>query len=255
MASSADKSPEPDEFSFSAPIIACLTVHIAGQGSKKKITKKDTKTKEFSHIFCATKSNYLEFLTTFLTKHHIGNKLRVTDRRHYTCKMQVPPSIKGDACDVENFLEYEDVVKKVLERRPTKAITVFVDMKDVDCAVKKLSFAHMDGFDSSLMLPQHSNGLTKLDSELARLRGLLEKKYSNNHDTGYTYIDSATSDSIPLTPFMMKEWACAMVSYDGTVSVSHPPSTATFDPVNRRSSLHTHHHHSKSALAPASSNA
>jgi hypothetical protein len=34
-------------------------------------------------------------------------------------------------------LEYEDVVKKVLEKRPTRAITVFVDMKDVDCAAKK----------------------------------------------------------------------------------------------------------------------
>jgi len=34
-------------------------------------------------------------------------------------------------------LEYEDVVKKVLERQPTRGITVFVDMKDVDHAVKK----------------------------------------------------------------------------------------------------------------------
>ena len=29
------------------------------------------------------------------------------------------------------------MVKKVLERRPTKAITVYVDMKDVDRAAKK----------------------------------------------------------------------------------------------------------------------
>ena len=41
-------------------------------------------------------------------------------------------------CDVENFSEYEDVVKKVLEKQPTKAITVFVDMKDVDRAAKKV---------------------------------------------------------------------------------------------------------------------
>ena len=87
-----DNSSEPDESGFSVPIIARLTVHIGGQGNKKKATKKDTKTKEFSHTFYATKTNYLEFLTTFLTKHHINNKLRVTDRRRYTCKMQVPPS-------------------------------------------------------------------------------------------------------------------------------------------------------------------
>ena len=29
--------------------------------------------------------------------------------------------------------------------------------------------------------------------------------------------------------------------YDRMVSVGHPPSTATFNPANRRSSLHTHH--------------
>lgn len=58
---------------------------------------------------------------------------------------------------------------------------------------------------------QRSNGLTKLDSELARLRGLLEKKYANDHDAGYTYIDPISLESVPLTPFMMKEWARAMV--------------------------------------------
>jgi hypothetical protein len=62
------------------------------------------------------------------------------------------------------------------------------------------------------MLPQHSNGLTKIDFELARLCGLLEKKYSNDHNIGYTYIDPVASESILLTPFMMKEWACAMVN-------------------------------------------
>lgn len=94
MASSAGNSPEPDELSFSVPITAHLIVHItaAGHGVKKKTTKKDTKTKQFSHTFSATKSNYIEFLTTILTKHHIGNKIQVTERRRYTCKMQVPPS-------------------------------------------------------------------------------------------------------------------------------------------------------------------
>jgi len=94
MASSTGNSPEPDETSFSAPIIARLIVHstASGHGNKKKTTKKDTKTKEFTHTFSATKANYLEFLTAILTKHYISNKLQVTDRRRYTCKMQVPPS-------------------------------------------------------------------------------------------------------------------------------------------------------------------
>ena len=81
MASITSNSPEPEEFSLSVPIIARLTVHLTSQGKRKKTTKKDTKTKEFVHTFSATKSNYLDFLTTILTKHHANNKLQVTDRR------------------------------------------------------------------------------------------------------------------------------------------------------------------------------
>jgi hypothetical protein len=44
---------------------------------------------------------------------------------------------KGDACNVENFSGYEDVVKKMMEWQLTRAITVFVDMKDVDHTAKK----------------------------------------------------------------------------------------------------------------------
>jgi capsule polysaccharide modification protein KpsS len=47
-------------------------------------------------------------------------------------------SSKGDACNVENFSEYEDMVRKVLKLQPMKAITVFVDMKDINHAAKKV---------------------------------------------------------------------------------------------------------------------
>lgn len=40
---------------------------------------------------------------------------------------------------------------------------------------------------------------------------MLEKKYQNDHDNGYTYINNATGETIQLTPFMMKEWSRAMV--------------------------------------------
>ena len=39
---------------------------------------------------------------------------------------------KADACDVINYEEYEDVVNKVLEKNPTRAIIIFVDMKDIE---------------------------------------------------------------------------------------------------------------------------
>ena len=62
-----------------------------------------------------------------------------------------------------------------------------------------------------LIHSQTSLGLTKIDYELARFRQMLEKKYITDHDGTYSYIDPTTASTIPLTPFMMKEWARAMV--------------------------------------------
>jgi hypothetical protein len=39
---------------------------------------------------------------------------------------------KADACDVINYKEYKDVTNKILEKKPTRAITIFVDMKDIE---------------------------------------------------------------------------------------------------------------------------
>lgn len=87
-----------------------------------------------------------------------------------------------------------------------------LDDESDDEGQSDVSTLHLCFYVLRLILAQNSNGLTKIDSELARLRCLLEKKYSNDYDAGYTYIDPVTSDSVPLTPFMMKEWARAMVS-------------------------------------------
>ncbi len=35
-------------------------------------------------------------------------------------------------CDIINFREYEDVSHKILEKKPTRAITIFIDMKDIE---------------------------------------------------------------------------------------------------------------------------
>jgi hypothetical protein len=43
------------------------------------------------------------------------------------------------------------------------------------------------------------------------------------------------------------------LQYDGSVSVSHPPFTPTFDPMNRKPSSHTHLHRPESVSAPAPS--
>ncbi|KAJ7889684.1 hypothetical protein B0H13DRAFT_2532181, partial [Mycena leptocephala] len=87
-----------------------------------------------------------------------------------------------------------------------------------------------------------ADGLSDLDRELVRLRGKLEKKYQNDHNAGYTYIDPAAGTSYPLTPQMMKEWCRAMVycqQYDGEATLNEPPNFITdFDPANRQVALH-----------------
>jgi len=85
-------SPEPLEPYFTAPILAHLIVYVSvqAQAKKKKSTRKETKTKEFTHCFTASKSNYIQLLNTVLVKHHVSKKFQATEHHHYGCKMQVP---------------------------------------------------------------------------------------------------------------------------------------------------------------------
>ena len=62
-----------------------------------------------------------------------------------------------------------------------------------------------------VMDDDNNTGLTRINAELARLRKILETKYANDHGSGFAYINSSTGELVPLTPFMMKEWARAMV--------------------------------------------
>lgn len=55
---------------------------------------------------------------------------------------------------------------------------------------------------------------SRVDLELAQCHRLIEVTYQNDHDASYTYIVKApggTGESFPLTLFMMKEWARAIV--------------------------------------------
>lgn len=85
-------TPEPLEPHFTAPILARLIVHVPVVTAKKKGTRKETKAKEFTHCFSATKGNYIELLNTILAKHHISKKFQASEHRHYGCKIQVPPT-------------------------------------------------------------------------------------------------------------------------------------------------------------------
>jgi hypothetical protein len=39
---------------------------------------------------------------------------------------------------VVNFAEYQDVVEKILAKKPMKAITILIDMKDIEKAASKV---------------------------------------------------------------------------------------------------------------------
>jgi hypothetical protein len=84
-------TPEPLEPHFTAPILAHLIVHVPMPAqAKKKNTRKETKTKEFTHCFSASKSNYIQLLNAVLAKHHVSKKFQATEHHDYGCKMQVP---------------------------------------------------------------------------------------------------------------------------------------------------------------------
>jgi hypothetical protein len=59
--------------------------------------------------------------------------------------------------------------------------------------------------------PFGADGITEFESQLARFRILLEKKWGHDHDNSVTYFPPDGSYSLPLTPHMLKEWARALV--------------------------------------------
>jgi len=57
----------------------------------------------------------------------------------------------------------------------------------------------------------HEEDLTDLDRDLARIRGLLEQKWANDEDAGFSFIYT-DGTRLPLTPHMLFQWALAIVS-------------------------------------------
>ncbi|KAJ6517589.1 hypothetical protein DFH09DRAFT_1429056, partial [Mycena vulgaris] len=191
--------------------------------------KKDIKTKEFLYCFEASADNYLELLKTLLLRHG-EEKYNISMKMVYSMKVQLPGTKKAEALDIDTCDEYKDLVSEhILDAKPSK-LTIFVDMADI----QKRWNQDINGDDSALY---DSNGLSDLDRSLARFRGILEKKWQNDHDAGYTYIDPNSAKSYPLTPQMMKEWACAMVRTLWFQSGS-PEHMNFFAVANRQVALH-----------------
>ena len=43
---------------------------------------------------------------------------------------------KADACNVINYMEYKDIANKIIEKKPMRVVTIFVDMKDIKRSIK-----------------------------------------------------------------------------------------------------------------------
>jgi hypothetical protein len=147
-------------------VVARMTFHAkrrnsAARGKKAKITTaKDIRSKDFQYLFAPTKDNYLAFLQIILEKHHLL-QYSVSDQSVFPCKVQVPPSkyvtviflprvvlilcrsSKTDASYMINLEEYTALANKILKKRPSKPITVFIDLLDVEKALSKVSMAKL----------------------------------------------------------------------------------------------------------------
>ncbi|KAJ7152801.1 hypothetical protein C8R46DRAFT_1042435 [Mycena filopes] len=239
-----EKTPTPEpETEHKAKVTSHVVHHtiipgkVTSVGAKSKAKpkeKKDTKTKEFSHTFEDSQDNYLALLKTILLKHG-EEKYNITEKMTYGMKVQLPGVKKTDSVDIDTLTEYKELVNDILTQLPSK-MTIYVDMADIQKRWSGRGSHGSDNDDEDADL-YDSNGLSDLDRELARLRGKLEKKYQNDHDAGFTYIDPDTGESYPLTPQMMKEWCRAM--YDGEATATAPPKfMSSFNPANRQIALH-----------------
>ncbi len=70
---------------------------------------------------------------------------------------------------------------------------------------------HFGKNDVLLQGKQQANGVTELEKQLAHFHMLIEKKWGNELNNSCTYI-YPDGTLLPLTPYMIKEWACAIVS-------------------------------------------
>ena len=88
-------SPQTPDSDTTFCVSSQITYHIsvlAPKGSKAKPkVKKEIKTKEFTHQFCATSECYLLLLKTILLKHS-QDKYKVTAQKRYSIKILCSPS-------------------------------------------------------------------------------------------------------------------------------------------------------------------
>ncbi|KAI6030228.1 hypothetical protein EDC04DRAFT_2605399 [Pisolithus marmoratus] len=212
----------PQSFSIFLTVYSKIKkMSVRGRTTLKE--EKSTKMKEL--LFITVNSNYLDFLQAILLKHGLEN-YEVTEKRHFPLKY-VPPKVKGqwvtDAINVNNAIDYREMVKKISEDKPS-VVKIFVDMQHIE------------------KLPQAVKSSD--DSEFASDSSKLQKAYKNEHDKGLTYIGPL--GSIPLMPTMVQDWCLELE--DGQATITTLLNIELFNMANKAPILHLM---CKAAVQPA----
>ncbi|KAF7795175.1 hypothetical protein EIP86_006324 [Pleurotus ostreatoroseus] len=241
--SHTSSSPSLDDLEADGTLITVhLTYHrpkLNQNGKPSKATAKDEKQKEL--LFVLQEDSYVAFLQAIL-KLFNEDKYQVAHDKPYRFKYSRSGS-KSGALDVECEDEYRDLVSK-FEESNIKAGTrphVYVDMANVQAVCSVLQPPAHDAVtanvNSGVITERELPQATGLEVQLARIRLLLEKEWKNENDElVYKHVDAnGRTIEVPLTPFMVKEWARAI--YDGVATKREPPNSAVFDPKKARVSL------------------
>ncbi|KAG6377265.1 hypothetical protein JVT61DRAFT_1328 [Boletus reticuloceps] len=138
-----------------------------------------------------------------------------------TTKMKELMQCISDAIDVDDAADYNEMVKKIIEEKPS-IVRVLVNKHIIE---KALRAKHARSGSKSVCSISESNNpksrtgkANQLDARLVRLREKLQTKYGNEHNGSLIY--NGPLGSFPLTPIMILDWRHAMVStvsYIGTM--------------------------------------
>ncbi|KAE9399162.1 hypothetical protein BT96DRAFT_939676 [Gymnopus androsaceus JB14] len=107
--------------SHETELTIALTTYTLTKGKAKKavsVLKKDTgpaKTKSTQFLFTPDEENYF----------------KATMDKLFCMKIAVPLKKKTQACDVDNYEEYSIEAQKIIENKPSGAVLVFVDGKQI----------------------------------------------------------------------------------------------------------------------------
>ncbi|KAI6008476.1 hypothetical protein EDC04DRAFT_2907142 [Pisolithus marmoratus] len=125
---------EDDNFLQLFSILLTVYLKVKKMSAKGKMTSKEEKsTKMKELLFTLNSSNYIEFLQAILLKHGLAG-YEVTEKKHFPLKY-IPSKAKGqcilDAINVDNILDYREMVKKLTEDKPPM-VKLFMDMQYIE---------------------------------------------------------------------------------------------------------------------------